>query len=422
MATRLALTRSLGGYAAAAVGTALPWPLLLVLAWDEWGAVAVGLVAAARMAPYVLLSWAVGTLGDRVRRDRLLLGTLLLRFVLLSGAAVAVATDDLLVAVVLASLAVACGTPAYPALVAAVPELAGSRRERATDALVTIEVAAWVVGPALGGLLLVPMARPWVPGVAVALLGVSLLVTAGVRLPSPPERQRSSACVGGMLRTVRADRTVLAALGVAGLVNVVDSGCAVALLPLTRESWGQDDGGFGMATAWLGFGALGAPLLWWVPGPADRRRRRALAALGLLLAGVGLAAGPTVALPLLAIAGAVSVLVESSVTQTLQDAVEDGQRAGVLGLADSVMVLGALLGSLVAPLLAASLGARPTFVVAALACAVTAAVASRRGAHRPAQTSAASSMAATTSSEATSSAPINPVDHGAAGLSPARLR
>ena len=42
----------------------LPWPLLLVLVWDRYrrpaGALIVGLAGAARMAPYVLLSWAVG--------------------------------------------------------------------------------------------------------------------------------------------------------------------------------------------------------------------------------------------------------------------------------------------------------------------------------------------------------------------------
>ena len=36
---------------------------------------------------------------------------------------------------------------------------------------------------------------------------------------------------------------------------------AFALLPLSEETWGRGDAGFGIATACLGFGALGAPLL-----------------------------------------------------------------------------------------------------------------------------------------------------------------
>ena len=368
-----AVVRTLTGYAAAALAVALPWPLLLVLAWDEWGGLAVGLVAAARMAPYVLLSWAVGTLGDRVRRDRLLLTTLVLRLVLLAGVAVALAGDALLVAVLLAALAVACGTPAYPTVGAAVPELAGAGRARATDALVTIEVTAWVVGPAVGGLLLLPATRPWVPLLAVALTGIALVLAWGIALPSPAVGERTSATVGGMLRSVAGDRTVLAALGTAGLINVVDSATAVALLPLTRDVWGQGDAGFGVATAWLGFGALGAPLLWWVRGSAERRRRWGLVALGLATAWVGLAPVPLLALPVLALVGAVSVVVESSVTQTIQLSMSDGQRAGALGLGDSVMVLGALVGALLAPLMAAAGGARLTFALCTVACLGTAA-------------------------------------------------
>src|SRR3954468_19679562 len=193
MATPVAVTRTLAGYAAGAVGAALPWPLLLVLAWDEWGGLAAGLVAGARMAPYVLLSWAVGTLGDRVRRDRLLMVTLVLRLALLIGVAVTVAAGGLVVAVVLAALAVACGTPAYPTVAAALPELAGRHRTRATDALVTIEAAAWVVGPAVGGLLLAPGTRPWGLPAAISLVALALVLAAGVRLPSPSAVQRSGA-------------------------------------------------------------------------------------------------------------------------------------------------------------------------------------------------------------------------------------
>lgn len=359
------LTRTLAGYAVASVATALCWPLLLVLAWDEWGGgLAVGLVAAARMAPYVLLSWAVGTLGDRVRRDRLVLATLVLRLVLLAGVGVAVAAGSLLAAVLLAGLAVASGLPAYPALGAAVPGLAGTHRERATDALVTIEVSAWVVGPALGGLLLLPATRAWVPAVAVALVALAIGLVARVPLPSPAASQRSASTVGGMLRTVAGNRPVLLALGTAGLVNVVGSATALALLPLTREAWGQGDTGYGVATAWLGFGALAAPLLWWLPG----RRAGGLAVLAAATAVVGVAPGPAPALPVLALAGAVAVVVESSVTQTIQVAVPDEHRAGALGLGDSVMVLGALLGSLLAPPLAEAGGPRLALGLCAGAC------------------------------------------------------
>ena len=171
---RVAVARQLASYAAASVAMSLPWPLLLVLAWDRYGdgphgPLVIGLVGAARMVPYVLLSWAVGSLGDRIRRERLLAATLVLRLVFLGVVAVAVSADRLALAVVAAALAIACGTPAYPTVAAAMPRLAGPAKRRATEVLVTIEVAAWVVGPALGGLLLLPVTRPYIPLIAVAL-------------------------------------------------------------------------------------------------------------------------------------------------------------------------------------------------------------------------------------------------------------
>ncbi|WP_395695899.1 MFS transporter [Nocardioides sp.] len=368
------LLRTLGGYAAASLATALPWPLLLVLAWDEWGGAAAGLVAAARMAPYVLLSWAVGTLGDRVRRDRLVLATLLLRLVLLAGTAVALAAGSLLTAVLLAGLAVASGLPAYPAIGAAVPVLAGDRRARATDALVTIEVSAWVVGPAVGGLLLLPATRAWVPGLAVALVAAAVVAVAGVRLPSPPQERRVDGGLGPMLRSLAGNRPALLALATAGLVNLVASATALALLPLTREAWDQGDAGYGVATAWLGFGALAAPLLWWLTG----RRATGLLVLGGATVVAGLTPVPGIALPVLALAGAVAVVVESSVTQTVQVEVPDEHRAGALGVGDSVMVLGALLGSLVAPALVGLGGPRLAFVLCAGACLLAAGAAQAR--------------------------------------------
>ena len=147
--------RLLAAYACGALAVGLPWPLLLVLVWDQYGdgphgAWAVGLAGAARMAPYVLLSWAVGSVGDHVRRDRLVRATMAVRLVFLSIAAVALAGGHVALALIATTLAVTAGTPTYPAIGAALPRLAGADRARATELLVTIEVSSWVVGPSPG--------------------------------------------------------------------------------------------------------------------------------------------------------------------------------------------------------------------------------------------------------------------------------
>lgn len=381
-----AVGRQLGSYAAASVAISLPWPLLFVLGWDRYGAgphgpLVLGAIGAARMLPYILLSWGVGTLGDRYRRDRLLLTSLLLRVGCLGVLTAAVIAGQLAVAVLAAGLAVACGTPAYPAVAAAMPRLAGPSRRWATQVLVTLEVAAWVVGPAFGGLLLLVGTGPLTPLLAVGLAVVAVALARGVPLPGPSTDRRAREAVSTMLRTVRASRVALLALGIGGLVNLVAAATGVVLLPLAEEVWGQGDRGFGIATAWFGFGALAAPLLWRVRGPAQARGAWGLAGMGVATAWVALAPSPVAALPVLGLAGAVAVLVECAITEMIQDGVTDEHRAGVLGLADAVMVLSAMVGAFLGPLLAAGVGPRLALGLAGVAC--LAALPVRRGTASP---------------------------------------
>ncbi|HCB06856.1 MAG TPA: hypothetical protein DEQ43_21875 [Nocardioides bacterium] len=362
--------RLLTAYACGALATGLPWPLLLALAWDQYadsphGALIVGLVGAARMAPYVLLSWAVGSVGDHVRRDRLVRVTMAARLVFLALAALALATDRIGLAVAASALAVTVATPTYPAIGAALPRLAGPDRARATELLVTIEVSSWVVGPALGGLLLVEPLRSWTLVVAAALAGLGLLLCAGLRIPGPVERAPDA--VAGMLRHVRRCRPALAALALAGLLNLVLTTAGVLLLPFSAEVWHRGGVAFGLATACLGFGALGAPLL---ARLVTLTAWRGLVVIALAVALVALTSLPWPALVLLAVTGATGVVVESLVTGTLQEAVPDRYRAGALGLGDTIMVSACLVGSLVAPALARYAGARVALLLVALAAAL----------------------------------------------------
>ena len=364
------VARLLASYSCAATANGLPWPLLLVLVWDEYaagphGVWVVGLAGAARMVPYVLLSWAVGSLGDHVRRDRLVRATLVLRLACLAGAGLAVAADRVGLAVVGATLAVAAGTPTFPALAASLPTVAPERKVRATEALVTIEVSSWVVGPALGGLMLAPPTRGWTLPLAVVLTAAAWVLIADVELPGPAERATDA--VSGMLRAVASRPTAVGVLVVAGALNLSLTVTGIALLPLAHRSWDTGDAEFGLATALLGFGALGGPVL---ARLVTATVGRGLVALAVSLAVVAVSPVPWVALLPLALGGATAVVVESLLTGRLQDAMPDHYRAGALGLADSVMVGAALVGSLVTPALAEVVGPRPTVLLAAAAALV----------------------------------------------------
>ena len=151
--------RLLVGHALAAVAMSLPWPLLLVLVGPAGGGtdgdLLLGLAGAARMLPYVALllgdrdgwptaSGATGSCGPRwspgrccwPRRGRGRRRT---------GCGRRAGGD-------------APRSPRHPGLPRTRRRDARARRRRArrraTDLLVTIEVASFVVGPALGGLLL----------------------------------------------------------------------------------------------------------------------------------------------------------------------------------------------------------------------------------------------------------------------------
>jgi MFS family permease len=362
--------RLLVSHALAAVGMSLPWPLLLLLVWQRGdGDLAVGLTGAARMLPYVAFSWATGTIADRFRRDRVVRVTLVARAAMLLLVGGLVVHGWLLGAVLVASAAIACGTPAYPALAAAMPNVAGDDRRHATDVLVTIEVASFVVGPAVGALLLTVGA--WLPVVAAAMTLAALGLLRGVDLFRAASTVSGRSSARSVLRVAARCAGVPRAIGTVSLLNAVLAGMGLALLPLASEVWG---GGYGVATAALGFGALGAPLLVWLGRTSASRTRLGMVALSVPLALVTLSPVVHWTLPCLALVGAAAVHVEAAATATIQDAVPDERRAGILGLTDSAMVGAALAGSLVTPWLATALGPRVLVILLASACAAVAVI------------------------------------------------
>jgi len=354
-----ATRRAVVSHALASIGMSLPWPLLLVLVWETTRDDALlGMTGAARMLPYVAVSWAAGRLADRCSRHRLVRLTLWVRAVLLLVVAVAVTTDRLLVAVLAATACIAAATPAYPALGAAMPRLAGADNHRATELLVTAEVTSFVVGPAVGGLLLAPAARPLVPVLSAALVLAALAALRGVEMPAPAHQAGGHGSALGVARTMARTGPLVHALVVVCAVSAVCSAAGLALLPLAAD-WGAGETGFGVATAALGLGGLAAP---WMARAGRGEAGNAAWSLGCV--GVPLvlvASSPDLlwALVPLAVAGAASVQVEALATATFQRCTADRHRASVLGIGDTAIVSAALVGSLLGPAAVSALGARP---------------------------------------------------------------
>jgi len=362
----------------------LPWPMLLVLVDGAGSHLLLGVAGAARLAPYVALSWLSGRLADRRERAGIVRLSVWARVGLLAACAVAMAAGAHLAAVVAATLAVVAGTPAYPALAAGMPQLAGAASARATSLLVTVEVGSFVVGPALGGLL---VGRA--PVGAAAAVGAGACVVAGLLfrgtvLPAPVSDGAAAGAgadavaatgVPGVWRVVRANRSARHALVVVATVNAALSTIGLVLIELAEHVWETGVQGFA--------GAASAPK----PSTAVAGSRPMTSARGCLLvmagavAFVGLLPGSG-ALVALATVGAVSTCCENVATGVIQACVPDTRRASVLGLADSVMVGAALLAALAAPWLAGLLGAVPLVLAVALGTAVLGLIQARRpGSH-----------------------------------------
>jgi MFS family permease len=364
--------RAILAHAIGALAVALPWPLLLVLVAehtdDPW---LLGLAGSARMLPYVVVSWLTARLADAMRRDLIVRATLLLRGLLLVATAVAVAADRPWLAVACCTAAVAIATPAYPAMVAAMPGIAGSQRRPATDLLVTVEVGAFVVGAAVGGLLLGPGTRELLPWVPVAMTALAAALILPVAMPAPA-RRRKRAERASALTALRRAPSAWRAVAVMAAVNLGISLVALALLPMALDSWSSDATGYGLATGVLGFAALGAPLLRRIGATpvVSMRRGLMLVALGVLL----VVPAPTIGWTLvpLAVAGAAAVSVEAAATSVLQEEVPDEVCASVLGLNDSVIVAAALVGTLLAPVAVEVVGGGPALAATAVGLALAA--------------------------------------------------
>jgi predicted MFS family arabinose efflux permease len=342
-------SRVLASHACGAVALSVPFPgLVAELSERSAGPLELGIAGASRMLPYVVLSWFAGLLADRVRRDLVVRGGLWLRLALALAAGLAVVGGRTWVAVALCTVAVAVSLPAYPAVAAGLPSVAGSRSVVAVEVLVTIEVGSFVVGGALGGLMLQPATRPWLPLAPVVLTLLALLLFHRVVLAAP--HSSSAPGLGRAYRTLLASPSARGAVAVMASINLVGAFVALALLPLARDSWDAGAEGYGLATAVLGFAALGAPLGRVVGG---RTARQSLHRMMPLLAGSVLllvpATGVAQALPALAVLGALSVGAEARATRILTRSVPDSVRATVLGINDAAIVAAAMLGTLVAP-------------------------------------------------------------------------
>ena len=350
---------------------------LVVYVFDQTGSP--GWVAASailRLAPYVLFGAVGGAIADRYDRRLVMIATDLGRAACMAGlAAVVLAEAPVWLALALAFASATVGTPARPAQAAITPALVAERDLAAANAVVSVlEHTALVLGPALGGLLLLLGS----PAVAFAVNGVSFLASAALVVPiraraaaEPDDEDEQPPSLGrrladGFTALARSgDATLLVVLLVAATFVY---GMEVVLLVLVSEQLlGTGAEGVSILTAAVGVGGLAAAGLTSRLAEARRPGRTLLLvmlAFSLPLISLAVIRQPAFAYAVMAVEGAGNIVFDVLAITMLQRVVRQDLLGRIFGVVDSLTVAGILAGSLVVPVILAGVGLRWSLVVA----------------------------------------------------------
>jgi MFS family permease len=361
-----ALARLLVGEFVSSIGDWLYLVALLVVVYNSGASpVVLGIVGAARIVPYILLSVPAGIVADRYDRRLILIVTDLGRgAIMLALTALTLVEGPILVVVGLSLLAACFSAFFSPAIGSLIPNLVTDERELgpANAAWSSLDNLAFIIGPAVAAILIAVGSIP----LAFFLNAVTFVVIAAVlwRLPADPGRTAPARTADGEPSAVglrESLRPVLRPLSGLGVINLVDGfvsgGLAVLTVVIAVEVLGAGDAGTGWLNAAIGLGGLIGAV---IAGPMTLRRRLEIPlAVGGVTLGVGviLVGQSTVllaAIAAMAVATAGMLLLEVVATTIFQRAVPDSIRGRTIGAMDTLTVTAYALGAFLAPILAAA--------------------------------------------------------------------
>ncbi|MGH3145925.1 MAG: MFS transporter [Rubrobacter sp.] len=373
------------GFNAAELGT---WVAILVFAYEAGGAAAVGAIGVVQLIPAAIFAPVASMLGDRYRRERVLLAGYGIQALAMGMTAAALMTEaPLPVIYALAALAATSVTLTRPAQGSLLPSLARTPEEL-TAANVTagwIESLSLFVGPALAGMLLAVSG----PGAVFAAMSVALLLsaflTARIRTRSvPPAPAHDESRFGDLLGGFRAlvhERQPRLVVSLMGAYFVIEGALDVLLVVLAFRMLDIGSAGVGFLNAILGVGGIvGAALTTLLVA----RRRLApplvggAVSWGAALMAIGLFPGRVLAPVFVGIAGAGRPLIDVAGRTLLQRVVPDRVLSRVFGVLEGLYMAGLALGLAITPILFALLGERATFIVAGAFMPVVYLLATRR--------------------------------------------
>jgi len=366
------------------------WIGMLVYAFNVGGATGVGIAVLVQLAPAAVVAPLAAVLGDRYRRDRMLVLAYLLQGAAIIALAAAIGAH-LPVAPVyaLAALANAAMTLTRPLQAALIPALAETPAEL-TAANVTaglIQNVSLLAGPGLAGLgLAVGGIAPVFAVFGGLVVGSGVLVFLAVaRAPRPPGtvsavRVHPIAALaegfGALLRSGR-PRPVASLFAVS---EVVWGAMDVLVVVLALDRLALDDSAVGFLGAVIGAGGLaGVALTVMLIGRPRLAVPYGIGAVffGLPLAFLGASASLLIAVLLLLVAGAGHSVMNVAGLTLLQRVAPHAMLARIFGALEGINMASLAVGSMAASLAVEALGSQSAFVLAGLLLPVAVLLATR---------------------------------------------
>ncbi len=364
-----ALTRLLAGEFISSIGDWLYLVALLVVVYQRsQSAALLGIVGAARVLPYVLLSVPAGMVVDRFDRRTVLLVTDVARGIVMLVLGLLVWIEAPLAAIVALTLLSATFSTFFgPAIAAFLPSLARDESELgpANSAWASLDNLGFVIGPALAGLLIALGGTTF----AFLLNAVSFAIVAVVlwRLPIGTRMTAAAAQAAhgsseappapvALVPKLRELARPLSGLAVINLVGgFVFGGLGVLTVVIAVDVLQQGDAATGYLNAAVGIGgllgAIGSGVL-----VLRRRLGPPLVAGGLVLAlglvVLGWSGSLLPALVAMAIASFGDLVMEVVATTLFQRTVPDEIRGRAYGVMHTITVAAYAAGSLLMPLAA----------------------------------------------------------------------
>lgn len=328
--------------------------VLVVYVYERTGSPAwIAATTAAGWVPRILCSTYAGVLADRYERTRVLLVSALLAGAVMIGLTLVVAVrGPVLLTLGLSALAAAFGTTYRPASSALIPEIVAEKELTAANALLGgLENLVVVLGPAIGGLLLLTGDATWGVGVNAASFLVAAVLVARLRVHSRGSAGQAGesllAQIGAGASALRSQPTALLLVGFCALDTAVYGASTVLYVPIS-EHLGTGSTGYSYLLAGA---ALGGVLVAAAVNRISAAARLAPVIVGGMLllalpfAVTALTGSPALGFGLQVVSGAGMVVVDVLAVTALQRDLPRELLSRVFGIFETIVPAAALAAS-----------------------------------------------------------------------------